>query len=93
MDPWGAVHAAETHTSPEHAISRLEAVSSSTLGGRNAARQERFVGVIRAGMRADLAVWEDDPFRADDPRDSRCVLTVHAGRVTHGEAPLPGWTP
>ena len=93
MDPWGTVHAAEHRGFPEHAISRLEAVSSSTLGGRSAARQDRFVGVIRAGMRADLAAWEGDPFRADDPRGARCVLTVHKGRVTHGEAPLPPWPP
>jgi hypothetical protein len=35
-------------------------------------------------MRADLAVWEGDPFRADDPRGARCALTVLRGRVTHG---------
>ncbi len=93
MDPWGGVHAAQHRDFPEHAMSRLEAVSASTLGGRNAARQERFVGVLRAGMRADLAVWEGDPFKADDPRGARCVLTLLAGRVTHGEAPLPPWAP
>jgi predicted amidohydrolase YtcJ len=91
LDPWGGVHAAEVRAHAEHAITRLEAVSSSTLGGRNAARQERYVGVIRAGMRADLAVWEGDPFRAEDPRGTRCVLTLHRGRVTHGTAPLPAW--
>lgn len=93
MDPWGMVHAAQHRAHPEHAISRLEAVSGSTLGGRSAARQERYVGVIRAGLLADLSVWEGDPFAADDPRGSRCVLTVHRGRVTHGEAALPAWEP
>ena len=91
LDPWHTVYAAEQHPDPERAITRLEAVSASTLGGRNAARQERSVGVVRAGMLADLAVWEGDPFEVEDPRGTRCVLTVHHGRVTHGHAPLPTW--
>jgi hypothetical protein len=33
MDPWNTVHAAEQRHRPEHAVSRLEAVSMSTLGG------------------------------------------------------------
>lgn len=83
MDPWGGVWAAEHRHWPEHEMTRLEAVSSHTLGGRNAARQEHYVGVVRAGMRADVAVWEGDPFLADDPRGSRCVLTLVSGRVAH----------
>lgn len=89
LDPWGTVHAAERRARPEHAVSRLEAVSMSTLGGRHAARQDRFSGVVRAGMRADLAAFEGDPYLADDPRGARCVLTVVQGRVVHGQAPLP----
>ncbi len=91
MSPWDAVHAAEHRRVPGHAITRLEAISASTLGGRHAARQERFVGGVRAGMRADLAVWEGDPFQADDPRGARAVLTLLRGRTTHGNAPLPSW--
>lgn len=91
MDPWGGVYAAEHRRAPEHALSRLEAVSASCLGGRHAARQDRFSGVVRAGMRADLAAWEGDPFRADDPRGTPCVLTVTRGRRAHGDAPLPDW--
>ena len=84
MDPWGTVHAAQHRRRGEHAVTRLEAVSAHTLGGRTAARQDRTVGTLRAGMRADLAVWEGDPFQADDPRGTRCVMTVVRGRVTHG---------
>jgi predicted amidohydrolase YtcJ len=89
MDPWSTVHAAEQRRRPEHAVSRLEAVSMSTLGGRTAARQDRFVGVVRAGMRADLVAFEGDPYEADDPRGARCILTVVQGRVAHGSGPLP----
>jgi hypothetical protein len=91
MDPWGTVHAAQRRHRDEHSVTRLEAVSAMALGGRHAARQDRFVGTIRAGMRADVAVWEGDPFRADDPRGARCALTLVKGRVTHGDAPLPRW--
>lgn len=89
MDPWATVHAAEQRRHPGAAVSRLEAVSMSTLGGRHAARQDRYAGVVRAGMRADLAAFAGDPFAADDPRGAACVLTVVQGRVAHGEAPLP----
>jgi predicted amidohydrolase YtcJ len=89
MDPWGTVYAAENRRRPEHEVGRLEAVSMSTLGGRHAARQERYVGVVRAGMLADLVAFEGDPYAADDPRGARCVLTVTHGRVAHGAAPLP----
>ncbi len=84
IDPWDMVWAAEHRVQPEHEITRLEAVSASTLGGRHAARQERWVGVLRAGMRADLCAWEGDPYERDDPRGSTCVLTMVRGRVVHG---------
>ncbi len=89
MDPWGTVMAAQHRRHPEHEVSRLEAVSMSSLGGRHAARQERYVGVVRAGMRADLAIFEGDPYRADDPRGTTCVATVVHGRIAHGELALP----
>ena len=83
LHPWLAVYAAQHHPEELHRLNRLEAVSASILGGRYAARQERFVGAIRAGFRADLAAWEGDPFAADDPRGARCVLTIAEGRVVH----------
>lgn len=89
MDPWGTIALAETRWREEHRVSRLEAVSMSTLGGRHAARQDRLVGVVRAGMRADLAAFEGDPYAAQDPRGARCVLTIVHGRVAWGSAPLP----
>jgi len=89
MDPWALVMAAQHRRYEQHAVSRLEAVSMSTLGGRHAARQERFVGVVRAGMRADVAVFEGDPYRAEDPRGTRCLATIVQGRVAHGDVSLP----
>lgn len=92
MDPWAAILSAQQRVHARHSITRLEAVSTHTLGGRTAARQDRYVGVLRAGMRADFAVWEGDPYNQEDPRGSRCVLTVVKGRRTHGRiAELPAW--
>ena len=91
MAPWASINAAEDRRRPEHAITRLEAVSASTLGGRNAARQDRFVGVVRAGMRADLSVWQGDPFDTPGARPGPAVLTTCRGRRTFGEGPLPSW--
>lgn len=85
IDPWEMVFAAEHRSRGQHEITRLEAVSASTLGGRHAARQERWVGVLRAGMRADLCAWEGDPFGAEDPRGATCALTMVRGRVAHGD--------
>lgn len=92
MDPWGAVHAAEQREHEQHDLDRHEAVSAATLGGRHAAHQEREVGGLVAGMRADLAAWEGDPFRAADPRGATCVLTVSRGRRTYGAGPPSPWS-
>ncbi|HKJ56045.1 MAG TPA: amidohydrolase [Nitriliruptoraceae bacterium] len=83
IDPWSIVAAAQHRDDPAHELTRLEAVSASTLGGRHAGRQERWVGVLRAGMRADLSVWEGDPYAASDTGDPRCMLTMVRGRITH----------
>jgi len=82
LDPWGAVVAAEHH-SGGWGLSRETALVAHTLGGRYAAGQDD-VGPLRAGFRADLAVWSAHPLTVEDPRTLRCLATVVAGRVTHG---------
>lgn len=89
LDPWGTVDAAADPARGAHAVDRWAAVMMATLGGRAAARQERYVGVLRAGMRADLVAFEGDPYAAAAPTTPRCVLTLVQGRVAHGQAPLP----
>jgi hypothetical protein len=91
LEPWQTIHAAQHRREERHALNRLEAYSASTLGGRHAARQDRLVGVVRAGMWADLAAWEGDPFSTNDPRNARCVLTTRRGRRTHGTVDLEPW--
>lgn len=82
MDPWAAVWAAEHHRGG-HGLPRQQALAAHTLGGRYAAGQDD-VGALRAGARADFAVWADDPLGLDDPRGLACLATVVAGRVVYG---------
>ncbi len=89
LDPWEGVQAASAPQRGLRAITRCQALRLATLGGRYAARQERYVGVLRAGMRADLAAFAGSPYQAEDPRGTRAVLTLVQGRVAHGDAPLP----
>ncbi|HVM00922.1 MAG TPA: amidohydrolase family protein [Egibacteraceae bacterium] len=88
LDPWGAVWAAEHHRGG-YGLGREQALAAHTLGGRYAAGQDE-VGALRAGARADFAVWSDDPLAVEDPRELRCLATVVAGRVAHGDLRLGG---
>lgn len=75
LDPWAAVRAAATHHDAANRMDVGDALMAATLGGRVAARQPN-VGPLRAGHRADLAVF--------DGEGGRCLLTVVAGTVAHG---------
>lgn len=87
LDPWGGVVAAERHRGGL-GLDRRAAFSAHTLGGRYVAGQDG-VGPLRAGARADLAVWDGDPLAVPDPRELRCLATVVGGGLAHGDLPLP----
>ncbi|CAN5315275.1 amidohydrolase [soil metagenome] len=84
LDPWGAIHAAEHHLGGR-GLTRAAALAAHTLGGRFVAGEDAHVGALRAGMRADLAVWDADPLAVDDVRDVACLATLVRGRAAHGE--------
>lgn len=86
LDPWGAVWAAEHHRGG-HGLERAQALAAHTIGGRYVAGQDD-VGALRAGARADFAVWSGDPLAVTDPRALSCLATVVAGRVVHGDMVL-----
>jgi predicted amidohydrolase YtcJ/alkylation response protein AidB-like acyl-CoA dehydrogenase len=83
MDPWAGVIAAERHRGGK-SVPREAALRAHTLGGRYVAGQAD-VGPLRAGLRADLAVWDADPMAADDPREGTCVRTLVRGRTAHAD--------
>lgn len=82
MAPWSGVAAAVEHRGG-HGITPERALDAATLGGRYVAHQDD-VGPLVAGHRADLAVWDGDPLRAGERTDPVCLLTLVAGRITHG---------
>lgn len=86
LDPWGGVVAAEQHRGGL-GLDRRAALRAHTLGGRHVAHQDD-VGPLAPGMRADLAAWDRDPLAVEDPRAARCLATLVAGRVAHGDLDL-----
>ncbi len=79
LEPWEGVRAASSQPNADSSMDPAAALRAATLGGRVAARQPN-VGRIGVGQRADLAAFEVDV----DGTPGRCVLTVVAGRITHG---------
>lgn len=67
---------------PEERLSVEETLRAYTRDAAYACRTEHMVGMIRAGMRADLVAFSDDPFAIDWKRDTpHIVLTVADGVV------------
>jgi predicted amidohydrolase YtcJ len=95
LDPIRNFHAAVTRTDdrgqppggfdPEERMTRDEALRSMTLDGAYASFQERELGAIEKGRRADLVVLSDDIMRmpAQDLLQARVVYTIVAGKVAY----------
>jgi len=71
---------------PEHALTAAEALAGYTEGPALAARDERR-GCLLPGRDADLVAWDRDPLTAapEEVREMRCLLTMVAGEIVHGE--------
>jgi hypothetical protein len=78
MAPWDGVVAATAHRGGL-AVDPPDALRAATLGGRYVAHQDD-VGALRAGHRADLAVWDGDPLGA--ARTRSCLFVVVDGLIT-----------
>lgn len=89
---WATVQAALRHSRPEQRLSVPVALAAATRGGHWAARDDAS-GVVVAGQRADLAVWDVPPDLRDaatglprlapgDPLPE-CLATLAAGRAVH----------
>jgi predicted amidohydrolase YtcJ len=95
LDPIRNFHAAVTRTDehdkppggfdPEERMTREEALRSMTLDGAYASFQERELGAVEAGRRADLVVLSSDIMRmpAEDLMQARVVYTIVAGKVAY----------
>jgi predicted amidohydrolase YtcJ len=83
LDPWGTVAACERHRGG-WPLDRVQALAAHTIGGRYVAGQDA-VGPLAPGMRADLAIWPDDPLRDEEPPRLPCLATVVRGVPIHGD--------
>jgi predicted amidohydrolase YtcJ len=79
MAPWDGIVAATAHRGG-FGIELREALRAATLGGRYVAHQDD-VGPLRAGHRANLAVWDGDPMAI--PGATRCRFVVVDGVTTY----------
>lgn len=88
--PWAGVVAATAHRGG-HGIAVAAALHAATAGGRYVAHQDD-VGHLRAGHRADLAVWDGAPL--DQAGASSCLFVVVRGEVTNSSSSdsLSSWT-
>jgi predicted amidohydrolase YtcJ len=91
-NPFHGIHAAVTRRprrgddpgwQPEQRMTRDEAVRSFTIWNAYASRQERELGSLEPGKRADLIALSDDVFTCPEARiaDVRPVLTLVGGEI------------
>lgn len=92
LDPYANFHAAVTRSMsggalffPGEALSREQALRAATAAGAYAAFQERELGALSPGMRADLVVLNQDILSVPDAqlRDTRADLTILGGRIVY----------
>lgn len=71
---------------PAHGMTRLEVLRTWTSASARACGLETYSGLLKPGMRADLAVLSEDVLRSPPGtlRDTKVLLTVAGGRVVHG---------
>jgi len=76
--------------SPEHRLSRSEALAAYTSGSAWFSHDEHQRGTLAPGMAADLAVLSDDYFTIDEDAipSLRSVLTLVDGKITHADPDL-----
>jgi predicted amidohydrolase YtcJ len=81
LDPWGGVHAAVDHRTPDSGLRPFDAFDAATHGGWYAARAEHPDGPLAVGAPAHLALWETDltlsAVLADRARPSCRLLLVN----------------
>ncbi len=95
VDPWASIHSAMTRKPwadglPDNRLTLTEALTAYTTTAAYAEFAEADKGMLRPGMLADLVLLDRDltATEADAIRDTRAVLTVCDGQVTHERADL-----
>ena len=96
LSPWLGLHAAVTRATidgkqpggfvPAQKISLDEALVAYTRGGAFASHDEARLGMLRAGLLADLIVLDRDLFATDAVDAVQVRLTMVDGRIVHRRA-------
>ncbi len=75
-DPFGREEVVDVHT----------ALRAATLWTAHQMFLDQEIGSIEVGKRADLAVWDRDPYTVPttELKDMRCLMTLFDGRVVYG---------
>ena len=81
LDPLLGVHHAVTAPHEDQRLSTTEALRAYTVGGAYAGFDERRLGPLSLGRRADLVALDESPWNAERIDDIDPVLTVVDGRV------------
>ncbi len=68
---------------PEQSLTAVESLNAFTMGSAYINGVEDVAGSIEVGKRADLAVFDRDPFREGRFADVEVVMTLIAGRPVH----------
>ncbi|MBN2541402.1 amidohydrolase [bacterium] len=86
IDPLLGVHSAVNHPNPEERVSVYQALQFFTKNPAHAAFSESEYGVLRKGMKVDLAILESDPFSINPSmiKDINIFATVMDGKL-HSE--------
>jgi predicted amidohydrolase YtcJ len=69
----------------EQSVDIRAALRSHTITAARQMFMEKEVGSLEVGKRADIAVWDQDPYAAPTPaiKDMKCLMTVSDGKAVH----------
>jgi hypothetical protein len=81
LQPFGTAEAVDVHT----------ALRSYTAWGSRQMFLEGKIGTLEAGKRADIAVWDRDPYSASNEqiKDLKCLMTLLDGEVVYTSPDSP----
>jgi len=76
------------HFTPEESISVRDALRMQTMGSAYAGFQEKEIGSIEKGKKADLVVWDRNFYTipTDEIKDTKALLTMVGGRIVYQDS-------
>jgi predicted amidohydrolase YtcJ len=88
LDPFAGMQAAVDHHQPSERLSRHAALAMYTVNAARFGYAERTTGDVRAGLNADFAVLDRDPFDGASFSDCRVLQTWIGGTCVYDAGAL-----